>query len=260
MTANVLDRAAPAGQRLYLDEDRSRFIDWFSAVDSHLLVVAIHGGYWRNRHDLTHLGHLCAALAARGIAVASLEYRRLGAPGGGWPGTFEDIRRDIDAVPAMARRLGRVPRRTVLLGHSAGGQLALWAASSAPEGGLRRPTSVRFDGVVALAPLSDLSEAARRNLSDGATRELLGGGPEDVPERYRDASPIERVPLGVPTVVVHGTADTDVPYDLSSAFVTRARAAGDNVRLVTLEGADHLDLIDPESPFWPRVVEAIESI
>jgi len=258
MSSSVLTRQPPRGRRSGAED--GRFVEWYPA-DSDRLVVAIHGGYWRHRHDLTHLGHLCADLAGRGLAVASLEYRRVGAPGGGWPGTFEDVRRDIDALPALARDLGMAFSRTVLLGHSAGGQLALWAVSPRRHpGALMRPSAVGLRGVVALAPVSDLVEASRRNLSQGAAGELLGGSPEVLPERYRDASPVELLPLGVRTVVVHGTRDADVPYDMSTAFVERAIAAGDECRLVSLAGADHFDLIDPESPSWPEVVRTILSM
>jgi len=255
MPDTVLTRPAPRGQRS--GAEGGRFVEWYPAA-SDTLVVAIHGGYWRDRHDLAHLGHLCADLAGRGLAVASLEYRRVGAEGGGWPGTFEDIRRDIDALPVLAQAQGMALSRTVILGHSAGGQLALWAVSPAREAGaLARPSMVGLRGVIALAPVSDLVEASRRNLSEGAARELLGGSPEMVPQRYRDASPVELLPLGVRTLVVHGTEDADVPYGMSAEYVDRARAAGDDARLVTLPGADHFDLIDPESRFWPRVLEVV---
>jgi acetyl esterase/lipase len=258
MSSTVLTRPAPRGRRS--GDEAGRFVEWYPAA-SDKLVVAIHGGYWRERHDLAHLGHLCADLAGRGLAVASLEYRRVGADGGGWPGTFEDIRRDIDALPVLAQAQGMALSETVILGHSAGGQLALWAVSPAREtGALARPSTVGLRGVIALAPVSDLVEASHRNLSEGAARELLGGPPEMVPKRYRDASPVELLPLGVRTIVIQGTEDADVPYDMSATYVDRARTAGDDCRLVTLGGADHFELIDPESRYWPEVVRAIQSL
>lgn len=260
MPATVLTRPAPRGRRSGVDGEGGRFVEWYPAA-SDTLVVAIHGGYWRDRHDLAHLGHLCGDLAARGLAVASLEYRRVDAEGGGWPGTFEDIRRDIDALPVLAQAQGMTLSQTVVLGHSAGGQLALWAVSPAREpGALARPSTVGLCGVLALAPVSDLVEASRRNLSEGAARELLGGSPAMVPQRYRDTSPVELLPLGVRTIVVHGTQDADVPYDMSAMYIDRARAAGDDARLVTLGGADHFDLIDPESRYWPEVIRALRSL
>lgn len=219
-----------------------------------VVVVAIHGGFWRARYGLDHLRPFCTALATRGFAVASLEYRRLGQPGGGWPGTSEDIESGLAAVAAEAAHRAPVAG-AVLVGHSAGGQLALWAASRAPVSSGNLPVL----GVVGLAPVSDLVEASRLSLSNGAVRDFLGGSPEAVPSRYRDASPLELLPLGVPTVLVHGTRDEDVPYEMSAAYVRRARAAGDEARLVTLEGGGHFDVIEPASPFWPQVVDTLAS-
>lgn len=221
-----------------------------------ILAVAIHGGYWRVRYGLDHLRPFCAALAAAGFAVASLEYRRLGEPGGGWPGTLEDIAHALHSLPGEAAQMGLSFSRVLLLGHSAGGQLALWGASSAQA----KAAGLNLAGVVALAAVSDLVAASHLNLSNGVVRELLGGSPEQVPERYRAASPVEFLPLRVPTVLVHGTEDADVPYALSPAYVQKARAAGDEARLVTLKGGGHFDVIEPESPHWPAVLKAIESL
>jgi acetyl esterase/lipase len=252
----VFERPAPSGESQAYGASPSQHVDWYRRPTrpGMPLLVAFHGGYWRARYDLAHLGHLCAAVAARGVSVVSVEYRRLGEAGGGWPGTFEDVALALDALSSAK------PGRVVLVGHSAGGQLALWAAARAQGSTLARPTQVPVAAVVALAPVSDLVEASRRNLSEGVVRELLGGGPEEVPERYRETSPLALVPLGVPTLLVHGTADADVPYALSPRYVEGARAAGDDARLVTLPGANHFDVIDPQSRFWPEVVGAIETL
>jgi acetyl esterase/lipase len=239
--------------------DASQTVEWVetSRPSSSLLLVAVHGGYWRAGYGSDHLRPFCRALAARGFRVCNLEYRRLGEPGGGWPGTLEDVESALAFLRVRAAGEGLDVSGVLLVGHSAGGQLALWAASQARGYAFGGPPVV---GVVGLAPVSDLLEASRLNLSEGAVRELLGGSPQQFPERYRAASPVERLPLGVPTVVVHGTLDKDVPYALSPAYVERASAAGDKARLVRLEGAGHFDLIQPESPFFPQVVGAIESL
>lgn len=235
----------------------SQTVEWLETTrpNRRTLVIALHGGFWRARYGLEHLRPFCAALASEGYAVASLEYRRLGEAGAGWPGTLEDVESALASVAERAATLHL--SGAVLVGHSAGGQLALWAAS-------RRAASFRgrlpLLGVVALAAVSDLVEASRLNLSGGVVCEFLGGPPEQVPTRYREASPVELLPLGVPTVLVHGTADEDVPYALSPAYVTRARAAGDEARLVTLDGGGHFDVIEPESRFWPQVREALASL
>ena len=218
------------------------------------LLVAVHGGYWRAQYGLDHLRPFCRALAERGFAVASLEYRRLGEKGGGWPGTLDDVVQALASLPGEAKKKGLAPFRLLLVGHSAGGHLALLAASRAK--GMAPPVG----GVVALAAVSDLHEAARLNLSQGVVaKEFLGGSPEEVPERYKAASPLQHLPLGLPTVLVHGTRDEDVPYALSVSYAQAARAAGDEAVLVTLEGGGHFDVIEPDSRYWPQVQQAIES-
>jgi len=199
----------------------------------------IHGGFWRARYDLSHTSHMCAALAEEGIAVANLEYRRVGERGGGWPWSYDDVLAGFDAT---SRELGG---RMVVLGHSAGGHLALRMAVD------RSPA-----GVVALAPVADLKMAFELNLSNGAAAEFVGGVPTSEPQRFDAADPMRHVSK-VKRMLLHGSNDDEVPISLSEAFV-RARA-GDpgEVRLVRIEGANHYDVIDPESSAWGVVVSGV---
>jgi acetyl esterase/lipase len=219
------------------------------------LVIVVHGGFWRAEYDRAHTGPLAADLAARGYPVAQLEYRRTGQPEGGWPGTFEDVAAGVAALPALvADTAGRPDLATeppILLGHSAGGHLALWCATELPS----RPR-----GVLALAPVADLAEAYRLDLDQGAVAALLGGGPDEVPERYGWADPARRLPLPVRAVVVHGALDRQVPIEMSRRYVARARAAGSDVSLVELPQTEHFGLIDPESTAWPKVTSALHSL
>lgn len=196
-----------------------------AAAGPHPLVVVVHGGFWRAVYGLTTTAHLCHALAERGIATWNVEYRRLGDPGGGWPGTLDDVAAAVRHVARLAPGHALDLERVSLFGHSAGGQLVLWASRV-----------LRVETVVAAAAVSDLAEASRRRLGNGVVDELLGGGPGEVPERYGYASPAELVPLGRPQVLVHGTDDDVVPYDLSVRYAELARAAGDDVELVPLPG------------------------
>lgn len=212
------------------------------------LVVAIHGGFWRERYDLGHLSHLCAALAADGLAAFSLEYRRVGQAGGGFPGTLEDIQAGVAFADRLRHWFPIAALPPVLLGHSAGGQLALWAAKEAV-----------CAGVVALAAVSDLRAGAALGLSEGAVAAFLGGAPAEVPERYRFASPAERLPLRRRQVLLHGALDADVPLALSERYQAAAKAAGDEALLETLPQSGHFELIDPGSAAFLAVLRSVRS-
>lgn len=209
------------------------------------LLVIVHGGFWRAEYDRTHTGPMAAALAAGGWCVAQLEYRRTGAPGGGWPGTLADVAAGLTMLPGLVAEA--VPQHPpgdppgwppVMVGHSAGGQLALWWAG---RGEVR--------AVVALAPVADLVDAHRRDLDGGAVSALLGGAPPEVPHRYAYAQPR---PAGRMTVI-HGARDEQVPVAMSRAWV-----AGTDVDYHELPEAEHFGLIDPESDAWPVVTWALE--
>jgi acetyl esterase/lipase len=200
----------------------------------HPLVVLIHGGAWKSTYNLIHAGHMAIALTADGYATFNIEYRRVGDPGGVWPGTYEDVLAAVD----FARQIeGIDPQRVVIAGHSAGGQLALLAGADR-----RLP-------VIAMAANSDLvawaSDASRAFVDDA---------------RRLDASPRTRIPLGVRQIFIHGTEDDQVPFWVSTAFVDAASAAGDDATLVTLDGAGHFDMIDPQSNHWPRLVESVRAL
>ncbi|MBM7111949.1 alpha/beta hydrolase family protein [Archangium primigenium] len=229
----------------------------------HPVVVMIHGGFWRARYDLEHVGHLCADLTRRGYATWSLEYRRVGHPEGGWTGTFEDVARGTDYLRTLARHYPLDLKRVVLMGHSAGGHLALWLAGRGRlEAGepLHTPTPLVPRGVVSLAGVVDLARAHTLNLGNGIVESFLGGTPAQVPERYRLGSPAALLPLGVKQVLVHGVKDDIVPVALSEAYQARATALGDTARLVRLENAEHFAVIDPRAAEWAQVVEAVGSL
>ena len=207
----------------------------------HPVAIVIHGGFWRAAFDLEHSGHMCAALTKAGLATWSLEYRRIGNPGGGWPGTCEDVLRGAAHLWALAVTYPLNAARVVAIGHSAGGHLALWLAAQ------KKP---RLRGVVSLAGVADLRRAYELKLSNTVVGEFMGGPPDDA---YKQASPIERVPLGLPTRVIHGDRDDIVPIEISQRFVDAAVAAGDDSKLIALPGADHFPVIDPRSPEWAVV-------
>ncbi len=262
MGESVLERAAPAAdRRLAYGGDPYQFgeLRLPAGAGPHPAVVAIHGGFWRARYGLAHLGHFCRALTDRGFATWSIEYRRVGDAGGGWPGTFHDVAAGAAHLFAIAPEHGIDPGAVVAVGHSAGGHLALWLAgrgrvpAASPIGGPPPP----LRGAVAMAGVVDLRRAWELGLSDGAVVELLGGSPDEVPERYAAASPAALLPLGVRHLLIHGADDESVPPALSRRFADGSRTAGGQAALIELPGADHLALIDPETASGARVVAAI---
>jgi acetyl esterase/lipase len=219
------------------------------AGNSSPLVVALHGGWWRAAHDRAHLAHLCRALRDEGFAVVNLEYRRLGMPGGGLRGMTADVMAGVAHASTLVKSFPLRDAPPLLLGHSAGGQLALWVAKEVP---------VR--GVVALAPISDLLAAASLGLHGGIVDELLASSDAPREEAIARASPAERLPLGVRQIILHGADDRGVPIEMSEAYVARARAAGDDAELRPLSGIDHVGPIDPESPAFASVRDALREL
>jgi acetyl esterase/lipase len=203
-----------------------------------VLVVFIHGGFWRARfgaETIAPLAEACAALP--GFGVWNLEYPRVGMDGGGWPGTALAVR---DAVAAAASAAGSAA--LVLVGHSAGGQLALWVARSVPAA-----------LVVSLAGVCDLESGAREQIGEDAVAAFLGARPEEDPARYAEASPLRRLPLGSPVLLIHGDGDQRVPVRQSRDYAAAAEAAGDQCELCELPGGDHFELVAPEGRAWPLV-------
>ena len=194
-------------------------------------IILIHGGYWRQRYDLDSTRRIATHTSTAGWRVLNVEYRRIDDAYGVWPAMAADVLHS-------AQLADRHPR--VVIGHSAGGQLALWLAAQPGYA----------DAVVALAPVADLVTASALGLSDAATTELFGSPAEEQPELYASASPLELVPLNLPTVVVHGDADESVPKLLADNYVRAARLAGDEVDYIEPRGVDHFDLIDPEHSIW----------
>ncbi len=223
------------------------------------VVVLLHGGFWRARYDLRLQDALVADLADRGWAVWNLEYRRLGFRSkGGWPATFEDVAAGIDRLGRLDEALDTA--RIYGVGHSAGGHLAFWAAArrGLPAGTPGAEPSIRLAGAVAQAGVVDLREAHRLHLSRDAARALMGGPPGKLPQRYDAASPIERLPLRVPQLLVHGEADDIVPPAIAQRYHQRALEAGDPCELVMLPGVGHMEHLDPTSKAWAPVTKWLE--
>lgn len=257
---DILERAPPdAGMRIAYGAEPQQFGDLRlpAGAGPHPVVIAIHGGYWRARYDLTYFGHVCVALTAAGIATWNIEYRRIGDPGGAWPGTFTDVAAATDHLWTLAPQYDLDLDRVVVVGHSAGGHLACWLAGRhriLSESPLYSSDPLPLAGVVSLAGVVDLRRAFALGLSENATGLLMGGSPADYPDRYIAGSPYDLLPLGVRQFLLHGTADTNVPLELSERYVRRASAKGDPVTLLTLPDVGHFELADPLSHAWPTVL------
>jgi acetyl esterase/lipase len=220
------------------------------------VVVLVHGGFWRYGWDRTLMTSLAHDLVRRGIAAWNIEYRRVGQEGGGWPGTFLDVAAAVDHL----EQLDAVDTsRVVTCGHSAGGHLALWLAGRrrVPAGAPGSDPVVRPRAAVAQGAVSDLATTYARDLGNGAAAALLGGGPDEFPERYRAADPAALAPLGVTQLLVHGARDDVVPVAQSRAH---AAAGVGEVELVEFADADHFDVIEVDHPAWQAVVERLPAL
>jgi acetyl esterase/lipase len=212
------------------------------------VVVVLHGGFWRAAYGVDLARPLAADLAAAGFAAVAAEYRRVGA-GGGWPRTVEDVAAALDALPGLDDS-GRLDLGDVtVVGHSAGGHLAAWAAGRAllPPGGPGAGPRVRITAAVLQAGVLDLARADEQGLGRGAVREFLGGPPG--PEVLSLADPVRLLPTGAAVLCVHGTGDDVVPPEQSERYAQAAGRAGGRVEVRLVDG-DHMALIDPSGPAW----------
>ncbi len=196
------------------------------------VAVLLHGGFWKAEYDLTLMDALSEDLTQRGWAAWNVEFRRLG-NGGGVPETLDDVSAAIDFLAELDVDRSRV----VTIGHSAGGHLAAWAAT-------RDNPRVAVTGVVSQAGVLDLARAAELNLSNGVVRRFLREHPTQI------ASPIERLPLGVPALLTHGGLDDTVPVEISETFAHESGAT-----LIVEPDEDHYGHLDPQNPLWQAVVK-----
>ncbi len=241
----------PPDQRVAYGSDPNQFLEvrFPSGKGPHPVLMNIHGGFWRAKYDLAHAGHLCEALRGAGVATFNVEYRRVGNEGGGWPGTFADIRSAYGYLRQEYSRFHLDLKRLAVMGHSAGGQLALCLA--AHESSLAQ--------AISLAGVVDLKKAFALHLSNDAVVGLLGGKPNDVPDHYREADPMELSITHARQWLLHCAEDDTVPPAFSRDYADQKKRRGEQVELIEIAHAGHYDLIDPRSEAFKKVKTTVLS-
>jgi acetyl esterase/lipase len=266
--------SVPADERIHYGNKAEQFSELrLPRGVSALMPVAVvlHGGCWKARHgnlvaDVQNTAPLASALTGFGIATWNVEYRRIDQPGGGWPGTFEDVARGIDYLRVLAASYPLDLARVVIVGHSAVGHLGTWVAART-----RLPRHSQFlsddplpiRGIVNLAGLADLESMLpieRQACGEPVVTRLVGGSPAEVPERYAETSPAKLLPLGVPQVLIMGAQDRVVPAALGRRYEESARAKGDDVTAIVVADAAHFEMIAPGSTAWITVRNTVSSM
>ena len=221
------------------------------------VVVFMHGGCWMSEYDIAHSRKLTDAFARAGIAVWSLEYRRIGDPGGAWPGTFDDVEAGFAHLSELTKPYSLDPERVIVAGHSAGGHLALWLAQEIeeqlPAGGIRPR------GVLGLAPAPDLEYLYEHGTCGNAAGLLMGGSPEEYPERYAKGSVANRIPQSTPQIAVVGKYD-ETWRPVGVRYATAAAARGAPIKVIDAAESGHFEMIDPDSTTWPLVLGAAREL
>jgi acetyl esterase/lipase len=213
----------------------------------HPVAVLLHGGYWRAFYGKIVMKPLAADLVRRGFATWNIEYRRIGRrQGGGYPATFDDVRAAIDHLATLDDERLDLDDVTVI-GHSAGGQLALWAASTSDD------ARVQPARVIAQAPITNLVACGP------PAHELMGCEPRENPERWAECDPIQLLPVGRPVLLVHGGDDATIPIQRTREYVAAAAEAGDDVELIEPKPAGHRTHVDPRSEAWRAAMDWLEA-
>lgn len=274
---DILSRPVlPADHRIHYGENPYQFGDlWLPASAANVkarfpVIVFLHGGWWKSAYDLGYAGYLCDALKRSGIACWSLEYRRVGATGGGWPKTFQDVAAGFEYLGKVAETHPLDLTRVFTMGHSAGGHLAFWLAGryhidAHSEAAQPKPV-IPIQGAIALAGAVGL-ELTIQFSGDGIfahdrdeVAALMGGTPEQVPERYKAGDPGLLQPLSAPQLLIQGTRDNQIPPQLPAAWAKLAQQRGSSATVKMIPDADHFDIVDPESRAWPEVMQSIRSM
>jgi len=264
-TLATLPKVMPAAKLFYGSDADQQFGHLYLPPEGEVFpaVILIHGGCWRARVSLDYFGQVAEALTHLGVAVWSLEYRRI-ENGGGWPYTFFDVAAGADFLKEIAKKYSLSLDKVIAVGHSAGGHLAHWLAARdnlKPSQALYKKNPLALKGFISLAGVPDLAEAVRREICDDAAPvQLMGGLPGEVPERYAQGSPAELAPLGCKQVFIQGHQDETVPHDYVESYVTKAVSRGERAKLISLEETGHFEIVVASTPQWQEVEEAVTEL
>ncbi len=261
----ILIRPAPApDQRIAYGSNEFQYGDLRlpKTAGKHPVAIVIHGGCWMSQFGLGYMGHISAALTEAGFATWNIEYRRVGNPGGGWPGTYEDAAKATDYLREIADKYSLDLSRVIAVGHSAGGHLALLLGARPQfkkDDPLYSANPLKLQGVVSLAGITDLRKTG--TACDKEVVQFAGGEAKDKAAIYDQASPVTLIPLGVKQKIIQGEADTTIPPAMATEYLEAAKKKGDaNVELISLKEADHFQIVDPKSAAWAAVLEAARSL
>ena len=246
----------PADHIFFYGEDSLQFgeLRLPQGQGPHPAIVLIHGGCWLAEYDIAHIRKLAAAFADEGFATWALEYRRVGNPGGGWPGTFDDIAAGADHLLTLAAQFNIDLDRVIVGGHSAGGHLAIWLGNRPA----RWSPGLEPAAVLALAPAADLAYLHEQQVYENVVDKLMGGSPAQHPDRYHQCSGTSRLPLPIPQSIVIGEHDHEWTPD-GRRYIESARQLGDTPHVINARHSGHYEMIDPDSTTWPLVLKAARS-
>jgi len=259
----------PADHRFSYGTDANQFgeLRLPSGAGPYPVAILIHGGCWKAEYaTLRDLAPMADRLKEKSIATWNIEYRRLAQAGGGWPGTYLDVGRAVDSLRSIAAQNHLDLTRVIVVGHSAGGHLAMWVAarSRLPKSSpvyVSDPLPIR--GVIDLAGTADMEAfipVEQHGCRGTVVEQMLGGKPAEVPEHYAQASAVKMLPLGVPQRLFWGRKDDIAPISLGERYTETAEQAGDPVRLVSFPEAGHFEIASPLSAHWPSVESEILSL
>lgn len=230
------------------------------------VVVLVHGGCWTVAFGgITQMHNVAGALAAQGIAVWNVEYRRVDEPGGGYPGTYQDMHAALDSLQHHAGQYQLDTSRIVAMGHSAGGQLVQWIAGRAQlpkTSALFRDKILPVKNILSLGGLADLRHEKDliKSSCERDMAQLAGSASSERPDIYSDTNAADLMPNGSRTVLATGELDTISPPRVAHDYAAKAEKAGDHAEVLILPGASHYDEIAATSPAWTMILPVIKQM